>query len=112
MFIRESTLLDELFKLPTYTIPKTSTFILEDDEKTLFYKVPGCTKDDVSVTLEDGYIYISAEANIDDFSFSLEKTVLLPENVNEKDVDAEVKDGLLKIHLKKSKKKTKGKKLL
>jgi HSP20 family molecular chaperone IbpA len=113
MFIKESTLLDELFKIPTLSnYHKIPAYTLDDDEKTLFYKVPGCSKEDVSVTLEDGYIYINAQANVDDFSFNLEKAVLLPENVEEKDVEAEVKDGLLKIHLKKSKKKSKGKKLL
>ena len=74
---------------------------------------PGYSKKDFKVTIEDGYLNISAERssskdekednyNRHEFSYdSFEKRLSLPESVEEEAVKASYKDGILKFRLSK-----------
>jgi len=76
---------------------------------------PGMEKNDFKVTVENGMLCIAAEKELTkeetdvnymlkEFSFNrFERRFNLPEIVNEEDIHAEYKDGILKILLKKLK---------
>jgi len=77
--------------------------------------VPGMAKNDFKITVENGMLCIAAEKEVTkkeedsnymlkEFSFNrFERRFTLPEIVNEEDIHAEYKDGILKIFLKKLK---------
>jgi len=78
--------------------------------------VPGFKKEDFKITTEDRFLTISAETSAEkneekdnytrkEFSCSsFTRTFNLPENVEEDNINAKYRDGLLSIELKKSKK--------
>lgn len=85
--------------------------VLKED-KTFHIHVPGCSDKDVDVELTDRYLRVIAEANVDNFEFKIEKSYILPSNVDKDKITASVKDGLLTIEMKIKKDKVKVKKLL
>jgi HSP20 family protein len=92
-----------------------SVKFLEKDEKYLIYlKVPGLTKDDISISLKDDLLTIKYEKEKnenDEFSFtnSFKKSYFIPDDISEEDIRANVKNGILEIILPKSKEKNKEK---
>lgn len=72
---------------------------------------PGFTKKDFKVTIEDGCLNISAEKKMKEeekkkdytrreFNYtSFERSLQLPESVNEEDVEAKYKEGILSFNL-------------
>lgn len=82
-----------------------------DKEYTIKAELPDVKREHVKVELENGSIRISGERNlgkeeagrrfhrIERSYGSFERTFTLPEGTDRKDVSAEFKDGLLKVHL-------------
>jgi HSP20 family molecular chaperone IbpA len=107
-------LFDEILS-PKNSIHKTKSserdLVLKED-KTFHIHVPGCSENDVDVELEERYMKVKAEANVDNFDFKIEKSYILPTNVDKSKITASVKDGLLTIEMKIKKDKVKVKKLL
>ena len=77
-----------------------------DDHYGIELSAPGFSKKDFEVTIDNGYLNISAERSISkeeeeknytckEFSYnSFEKSLLLPESVKEEDIKAKYKDGI------------------
>jgi HSP20 family protein len=90
-----------------------SVKFLEKDKKYLIYlKVPGLTKDDLSISLKDDLLTIKYEKEKnenDEFSFtnSFKKSYFIPDDISEEDIRANVKNGILEIILPKFKEKNK-----
>ncbi|KAH7445140.1 hypothetical protein KP509_02G109000 [Ceratopteris richardii] len=80
--------------------------VMEDDKCfKMRMDMPGMTKEDVKLSVEDGDLVVKAEHNIeegeDDWSSrsygSYYARIKLPENVDMNDIKAEMKDGVLKV---------------
>ncbi|KAF9615329.1 hypothetical protein IFM89_022980 [Coptis chinensis] len=78
----------------------------QDECYKLEYPVPGLTKEDIQITLVDGVLTIRGERrekeeeSSDDEQWAVYgyyNTVLLPDDANEDGIQAEMKDGVLKI---------------
>jgi len=101
-------------------IASTPTNVLETaDAYQIQIALPGFRKNQIHLKVEDDILLISAEVRSEKshvqkkyhkqeiFSSSFEKSLLLPEDVNDNDIKASFKDGLLNIQLPKSKHPTK-----
>ena len=86
-----------------------------DKEYLLKFEVPGIDKKDIDVEIQNGLITVSGERkyektddkkhNIESYYGCFSRSFSLPENVNEKDIKANQKNGVLSLHLKKSQEK-------
>jgi len=89
--------------------------IVETDREYLIKaELPEVRKEDVKIMLEDGVITISGErkhekehkdANeirVESFYGSFSRSFSLPENIDAKNIHAESKDGVLKVHIPKT----------
>jgi len=100
---------------PVNILEKKNHYIVE-------IAAPGFKKEDFMITTEDGFLTISAETSSEkneekenytlrEFSCSsFTRTFNLPQNVEQDNINAKYRDGLLSIELKKSKKKVAPKK--
>ena len=82
-----------------------------DDSFTLTADIPGLTKKEVTVNVADGIVSISGEQKLEDEKKSdnyhyrerrygsFSRTFNLPETVNEEDISASFKNGILSIEL-------------
>ena len=107
-------LFDEILspKKSAYKTKSSERDLVLKEDKTFHIHVPGCSDKDVDVELTDRYLRVIAEANVDNFDFKIEKSYILPSNVDKDKITASVKDGLLTIDMKIKKDKVKVKKLL
>lgn len=107
-------LFDEILspKKSAYKTKSSERDLVLKEDKTFHIHVPGCSDKDVDVELTDRYLRVIAEANVDNFDFKIEKSYILPSNVDKDKITASVKDGLLTIEMKIKKDKVKVKKLL
>jgi len=98
-----------------YLAPSTPTNVMETkDCYRIQLALPGFRRNQIHLRVEDGVLMISAEVKRQKdeqfkkyfkqeiFSSSFEKSILLPEDVNDDDIKASFKDGLLEIELPKS----------
>lgn len=92
--------------------PTFNTDLELDKDTDLFIKVPGCSRKDVQVEVDDKYLVVNAKANVDGFDFQLEKRYIIPSNVDRDTMSADVENGLLKIGLKRKQTAERTKKLL
>jgi HSP20 family protein len=87
-----------------------STYRTEDEnEYKVEFVVPGLTKKDITVLLDEDLLKVSYEKpenSTNTFIDSFERTYTLPENINEKKIDAKVENGILTIRLPKVQKKS------
>ena len=87
-----------------------STYRTEDEnEYKVEFVVPGLTKKDITVLLDEDLLkvnYEKPEDSTNTFIDSFERTYTLPENINEKKIDAKVENGILTIRLPKLQKKS------
>ncbi len=82
-----------------------------DDDLVYAFDLPGISKDDVSIELEDGMLTVAArrerrfEVKEDRYARferrfgTFTRTVALPQGVNEGSIRAEFKDGVLEVHV-------------
>jgi HSP20 family protein len=80
-----------------------------DNEYELQFVLPGLTKDDVSVTVEENLLKVSYtnEENENSFVHTFERSYQLPEDVTQSKISAKSENGILKITIPKNKKVTK-----
>ena len=90
-------------KLPETNISKTET------DYVVSISVPGLTKDDLKITTKEGVLKIVYEKNEGDkehfFIGSFVKSYKIPDNVQEKNIEGKVENGVLTISLPVDKKK-------
>lgn len=115
--------LDEWFRHPLAGLPSLSSFIsnlgevfpgvagdklavdVHEDKDSYFasFEVPGVKKEDVKIELNDGQLTISAEKRQKDgekeSSFSLTRSVSVPDGVNAEAISAKLEDGILTVTL-------------
>jgi HSP20 family protein len=75
-----------------------------DDEVLLLADMPGATAESVAVNVEAGQITIEAERAVHGASLRYRRTFELPSMIDEDAISAELRDGVLRLHLKKSEK--------
>lgn len=75
-----------------------------DDEVLLLADMPGATAESVAVNVEAGQITIDAERALHGASLRYRRTFELPSMIDEDAISAELRDGVLHLHLKKSEK--------
>ena len=98
-----------------HLMTSTPTNVVETaDAYQIQIALPGFRKNQIHLKVEDDILLISAEARSEKtqvqkkyhkqeiFSSSFEKSILLPEDVNDDDIKASFMDGLLNIELPKS----------
>lgn len=83
-----------------------------DKEYLLKFEVPGIEKKDIDVEIQNGLITVSGERKYEkkddkkhkteSFYGCFSRSFSLPENVSEKDIKANQKNGVLSLHLKKT----------
>lgn len=103
---------DEFFDSKTETTQSGRVNVQrhEDENKyELQFLVPGLNKNDVNIIVEEDLLKVSYIKSEDSTTFmnSFERTYTLPDDVDEKKIDAKVKDGILYINFPKDKKKSK-----
>ena len=79
-----------------------------DEGYKVLLSVPGLSKDDVKISLKESILTISYEKEGDEFSFvgSFKKSYNVPDDVDEKNINGTVENGVIEIILPKSKKKS------
>jgi HSP20 family molecular chaperone IbpA len=82
-----------------------------DDEILLHVDMPGVDKNDISVNIDNGKLYLSGVRNMqssgavqwEEFSdVEYQRTFSVPQSIDIGTVNAEMKDGVLRLHLPKS----------
>jgi HSP20 family protein len=86
-----------------------------DKEYLIKVEVPEVKKEDIKIQMNNGMLSISGERReektdrknhrVERFYGTFSRSFSLPDDVTEKDIDAEQKDGMLYLHLKKTAKK-------
>jgi HSP20 family molecular chaperone IbpA len=106
-------MLDTFFDRPSLSTTRENStkLVTRDNEYAVYFSVPGLTKDDLKISIKDGYLTISFKKEDGDnvnYSFvsSFSKTYSIPDDVNEKEITGKVENGILEINLPKSKKKS------
>lgn len=117
MITNTSFIFDDIFNSifdtkPSGYKPTFNTNLELEKDTDLFIKVPGCSRNDVQVEVDDKYIVVNAKANVEGFDFQLERKYIVPSNVDRDKLSADVENGLLKIGLKRKHTGEKTKKLL
>jgi len=88
-------------------INKTENITENENSYGLELSLPGFSKEDVKIELNDGLISISSEVEKSDennfFKSSFEKKYYLPEDVDIENIEASMKNGILSITLNKIK---------
>jgi HSP20 family protein len=86
-----------------------------DKEYLIRYELPDVKKEDVKIAVADGVITISGERKlqredkrenairVESIYGAFQRSFLLPENVDTKGIQAESKDGVLRVHIPKVK---------
>jgi HSP20 family protein len=82
-----------------------------DEDYQIHIAVPGLTKDDLTISIKEGYLkisYVKEETDDKTYSFtsSFNKSYHIPDDVDEKHITGSVENGVLEIILPKSKKKS------
>lgn len=114
---------DEWFRHPFSSLPALSSFIhnlgevfpgvsgdklavdVHEDKDNYFasFEVPGVKKEDVKIELNNGLLTVSAEKRTKDgekeSSFSLTRSVSVPDGVNAEAIAAKLTDGILTVTL-------------
>lgn len=99
---------DQVFNF-NYEKPESFGFKSEtDDSYVLEYPLPGYVKDDIEIYLKDLILTISSGKSSRFgyyFDSKFKNEITVPAGTKEKDISAELKDGILKIMIKKVEKK-------
>ncbi|MGK5092626.1 Hsp20/alpha crystallin family protein [Deltaproteobacteria bacterium TL4] len=83
-----------------------------EDAIHLYADVPGVKKEDIKISIEDGVLSIKGERNVEKKEFNstervhgtFQRQFRLPNEVNEEEIQAELKDGVLKVTIPKAEK--------
>ena len=88
---------DDCLKFPYINRENDSYFYEKDNSIVLECKVPGLSKDDMKVTLSEDYIIIEGENKNRFYSNEVYKKYNVPKNIDKTQIDASVKNGIIKI---------------
>lgn len=106
---REETVPEHSRQIPT--IAPMVDIYENDDELLLHADMPGATKEDITVNIDNGELVItgvrnlqiSGTANREEFGdVQFRRTFSVPQTIDVGKVNAELKDGVLRLHLPKS----------
>ena len=101
------------FERNVFFTPRTDV-VEKKDHFEISLALPGLKKEEVNIDIENGTVSISGEKKInqeskedkfhvvENFYGKFSRSFSLPENVDEKNIKAELKDGILKLELPKS----------
>ncbi len=79
----------------------------DDDHYKLRLDVPGFTRDEISISLNDSELTVKGELDRDDpFLSNFEKSFNLPEDINSEEIEAKLDLGVLDLSFKKQKQET------
>lgn len=89
---------------------KRSNVITNEDDYRVQISVPGLTKDDIKISVDNSVIKISHEKEETDdnsffFTHSFEKSYRLPDDVDDKKIEGKIENGVLEVIIPRSKKK-------
>lgn len=104
---------DEFFDSKTETTQQSGVVNVqrqENEEKyELQFLVPGLNKKDINIVVEEDFLKVKYNKPEDSSSYmgTFERTYSLPEDVDDKKIDAKIKDGILYMNFPKTKKKSK-----
>ncbi len=89
---------------------KRSNVITNEDDYRVQISVPGLTKDDIKISVDNSIIKISHEKEDTDektffFTHSFEKSYRLPDDVDDKKIEGKIENGILEVIIPRSKKK-------
>lgn len=103
------------------TMPEISDYIVpirmkeEEDSYTVQVMVPGFSKDELKVTIQDNILIVSGEHSKDEsyednnefFSEKCERKIALNDDIDYQNVKVDLKNGILNVHLPKEEPKSK-----
>jgi len=102
--------LDTFFDYPSIMGETSTKIIKEDGEYQIYFAVPGLTKNDLTISVKDGYLTVSHKKELNEknhsFVSSFKKTYQLPDDVDDKLITGKVENGVLEIRLPKTEKKS------
>lgn len=101
--------LNSMFEKPFQYSNGLSKITEKEDSYLVYMSVPGLTKEDLKISIKEGLLNISYKKGEENKNFTFmntfNKTYLVPDNVDEKEISGKVENGVLEISLPKSKKK-------
>lgn len=89
---------------------KRSNVVTNENDYRIQISVPGLSKEDIKINVDDSIIKISHEEKESDektffFTHSFEKSYRLPDDVDDKKIEAKIENGILEVIIPRSKKK-------
>jgi HSP20 family protein len=99
---------------PQLTVPLQTNVVETKNSYRIQVALPGYARDQIRLQVNDDVLLITAEGKIEEieqykiyhrqeiFSSSFQRSILLPEDINDNDIKARFNDGLLNIELPKS----------
>ena len=89
---------------------KRSNVITNEDDYRVQISVPGLSKEDIKISVDNSVIKISHEKEETDdksffFTHSFEKSYRLPDDVDDKKIEGKIENGVLEVIIPRSKKK-------
>lgn len=90
---------ESVFEFMSNAITKKSVINKSDDGYSLSMIVPGLTKDDLKIVIKDRKLTIKYESDDNNFIEKFSKSYFLSDDIIEKKITAEVKNGILLVDL-------------
>lgn len=92
---------DDIFETPSSTLSGIYTEIGEDLTK-LAIEVPGMTKEDITLNIENNILIITGESEILGSKKTIKRSLTLPKTVDSEKIEAKVTNGILNVVLPKA----------
>jgi HSP20 family molecular chaperone IbpA len=89
---------------PNRELTPTVDVFENEDELLLLADMPGATAESVAVNVESGQLTIEAQRTVHGETVLYRRTFQLPGTIDAESISAELRDGTLHVHLKKSEK--------
>lgn len=109
--IKFTNLFDDIFNDTFSTYEPLSDIIEEDNKYVIETMLPGFTKKDVNIKIENNKLIIEGERKLDEkinftkrrsFYGKFKKEYYLPDHIKDKDIKAKFKDGILNLEIPKN----------
>jgi HSP20 family protein len=109
-FFDEMTTVFSKFDMLDSSFGKLNTYS-DKDNSVIEVQIPGVSKEDIEINLKDGMLHISAEQKVEnvnddknyhvkEFSYSsFNRSISVPKDLTEEDINASFENGILKIEL-------------
>jgi HSP20 family protein len=99
-------LVNEFFGSTIFSSPRLEKKVnITEDENSygISLTLPGYSKDDINVEINDGVLTISSEINDENYKSSFDKSYYLPDDVDTDSIEASLVNGILDVTLNKIK---------